>query len=67
MAQNIHIHYPGQSLWTYVVCPDDLCMTKRTDVCVWGGEEVDGCNGLKMYMGKGKRQHEKWKAIKDQL
>lgn len=50
-----------------MVCPDDLCMTKRTDVCVWGGEEVDGCNGLKMYMGKGKRQHEKWKAIKDQL
>lgn len=31
------------------------------------GGRVDGCNGLKMYMGKGKRQHEKWKAIKEQL
>lgn len=34
-----------------MVCPDDLCMTKRT------GGRVDGLNGLKMYVEKEKRGH----------
>lgn len=46
MTQTIHIHYLWQSLWTYMVCPDDLCMTKITgkeygslmdQKCIWMG------------------------------
>lgn len=34
-----------ESLWTDVVCPDDLCMTNRT------GGRVDSLNGLKTICG----------------